>query len=112
MFVWWKSFTVDEKAVTLSADFLKNVKRQLNVNAKVFNASTGKEITALSKCYVNFKNNWIELSEFQVERLLSGNVWKFRFSAEGYTDEIYSLRLDWLQDELYIFANLTPIEEK
>lgn len=111
-YVWWKSFTVDEKAVTLSADFLKNVKRQLNVNAKVFNASTGKEITELSKCYVNFKNNWIELSEFPVERLLSGNVWKFRFSAEGYTDEIYSLRLDWLQDELYIFANLTPIKEK
>ncbi|MBQ1948678.1 MAG: serine/threonine protein kinase [Treponema sp.] len=108
-YVWWKSFAVGQDDVTLSADFLKNVRRQLNVTAKVFDSSTGKDISALSKCFVSYRNAWTELSEVPPEKLLSGNVWKFRFTAEGYTEEIYSLRLDWLQDELYIFANLSPL---
>lgn len=106
-YVWWKSFTVDSKELTLSADFLKNVKRKLNVNAKIFDSKSGKDITSKAKTFVFFNNTWTELESVPPEKLLSGNVWKFKFRADGYSEEIYSLRLDWLQDELYIFANLT-----
>lgn len=110
-YVWWKSFTVQKDDVVLSADFLKNVRRVLNVNPKVFDAFTKKEITDKAACMILYSSAWVPLEEVPAEKLLSGNVWKFKFIAEGYKEEIYSLRLDWLQDELYIFANLEPIVE-
>lgn len=110
-YVWWKSFTVEKNKVILTADFLKNVKRELKVNTKVFDSVSKKEITSKSECYVWFGSAWVPLEEIPKEKLLSGNVWKFRFCAEDYNEEIYSLRLDWLQDELYIFANLEPLKK-
>ena len=83
----------------------------MKVNTKVFDSVSKKEITSKSECYVWFGSAWVPLEEIPKEKLLSGNVWKFRFCAEDYNEEIYSLRLDWLQDELYIFANLEPLKK-
>lgn len=110
-YVWWKSFTVDSENVVLSADILKNVRRQLKVNAKVFDAESNGDISELARCKILYANSWIDLEEVPQEKLLSGTVWKFKFNAEGYNEEIYSLRLDWLQDELYIFASLKPLKK-
>lgn len=87
------------------------MRRQLKVNAKVFDAENNGDISELARCKILYANSWIDLEEVPQEKLLSGTVWKFKFNAEGYNEEIYSLRLDWLQDELYIFACLKPLKK-
>lgn len=110
-YVWWKSFTVDKKTVKIQADFLKDMRRNITVRADAFNAETEKEITKNTKFSVLYANAWIPLDSIPAEKLISGNVWKFRAECEGYISEVFSLRLDWLQDNLYLSANLTPIQK-
>ncbi len=108
-YVWWKSFTVSKKAVIINADFLKNMRRNVSVVPMVYNSKTGKDISSISEVSVLNGKEWVPLEDYPKEKLISGNVFKFRFRAEGYTEEIFSLRLDWLQDALYISASLNPI---
>lgn len=108
-YVWWKSFNVEKKKVMIQADFLKNMRRNISVHPNAYDAKTGKEITNKTNFTVLYNKNWISLSEIQTEKLISGNVWKFKAECEGYNPEIFSLRLEWLQDVLYISANLEPL---
>lgn len=110
-YVWWKSFSVDRKEVVINADFLKNMRRQVSISPHAYNANTGREITASTDIRIFYNNEWTKLQDFPTEKLISGNVFKFKFSCECYQDEIFSLRLDWLQDTLYIGANLKPNEK-
>ena len=108
-YVWWKSFTVGKEKVVINADFLKNMRRPVSVIPSVFNAKTGKEITSAATVKMLYNGEWISISDYPQEKLISGNVYKFRFSAEGFAEESFSLRLDWLQDVLYISASLRPL---
>ena len=110
-YVWWKSFRVDKKTVKIQADFLKDMRRSITVKANAFNSQTGKEITRSTKFSVLYNGVWTSLDAVPAEKLISGNVWKFRAECDGFNTETFSLRLDWLQDYLYISASLSPIQK-
>ena len=107
-YVWWKSFGVTKENVLIKADFLKDMRRNITVHPNAYDSSTGKEITSKTVFSVLYNKNWIPLDQIPAEKLISGNVWKFKAECEGYEPEIFSLRLEWLQDVLYISANLVP----
>lgn len=105
-YVWWKSFEVSKKEQTITCDFLKNMRRPIKVQPNAIDSESGKDISGIADVKVLYNNSWIDLSEVPAEKMLSGTVWKYKFSAEGYEDEIFSLRFDWYQDELFLTAKL------
>ena len=105
-YVWWKSFSVDDKPLVLDCSFLKNSSRNLLVTTFVYDDETGENITTSSKVSILYNGNWIPVNTVPEEELKSGSVWKFRFQAEGYKTEIFSLLIDWYQDRLFISATL------
>ncbi len=106
-YVWWKSFEVKGEELTITCDFLKDMRRPLKVLPNVTDASTGRDISDISKITVWYGGSWQELSAVPEEKILNGTVWKFRISAPGYEDEIFSLWFDWYQDELFLSAKLS-----
>ena len=107
-YVWWKSFSVDEKPVLIESDFLKGVTRDLNISTYVYDAVSGKNISDKAKVEILFKNNWKEISAVPADELESGTVWKIKVSCTGYEDETFSLLIDWYQDRLFISSELKP----
>ena len=107
-YVWWKSFSVDDKSVLIESDFLKGITRELNISTYVYDAVSGKNITDKAKVEILFKNNWKEINAIQPEELKSATVWKIRVTAPGYEDETFSLLIDWYQDKLFISSELKP----
>ena len=105
-YVWWKSFSVDDKPLVLDCSFLKNSSRNLLVTTFVYDDETGENITTSAKVSILYNGNWIPVNTVPEEELKSGSVWKFRFQAEGYKTEIFSLLIDWYQDRLFISASL------
>ena len=104
--VWWKSFSVGEEAYEIQCDFLKNQVRNLSIKANAYDADTNEDISALAKVEILYKNKWVPLDTVINENLESGTVWKIKVSAEGYTEEIFSLLIDWYQDNLIVSAAL------
>ena len=107
-YVWWKSFDVTEKEETIGGDFLKNMRRPIKIHPNVLDSSTGRDITSFANLTVFYNNSWVKIEEVPQEKMLSGTVWKYKFHADGYEDEIFSLRFDWYQDELFLTARLNP----
>ncbi|MBR5032941.1 MAG: serine/threonine protein kinase [Treponema sp.] len=107
-YVWWKSFSVDDKSVLIESDFLKGITRELNISTYVYDAVSGKNITDKAKVEIMFKNNWKEINAIQPDELKSATVWKIRVTATGYEDETFSLLIDWYQDRLFISSELRP----
>lgn len=105
-YVWWDSFTVKNEAVTISSAFLMNMRRPLKLNPHAFDGATGKEISAKTTFRVFYNGVWRNISELPRDKMLTGAVWKIKASCPGYRDEIFSLLLDWYQDELFISANM------
>nr|MDE5898022.1 serine/threonine protein kinase [Treponemataceae bacterium] len=108
-YVWWKTFSVQDEAVTIPCDFLKGKRRPLAVKPHAYDAATGREITDKAAVSVLLNGVWTALSDVPENRMTSGAVWKFKFSCAGYADEQFSLLLDWYQDELLISASLAPL---
>ncbi|MBO7582877.1 MAG: serine/threonine protein kinase [Treponema sp.] len=107
-YVWWKSFSVDDKSVLIESDFLKGITRELNISTYVYDAVSGKNISDKAKVEIMFKNNWKEINAVQPDELKSATVWKIRVTAPGYEDETFSLLIDWYQDRLFISSELKP----
>ena len=76
------------------------------VTTFVYDDETGENITTSSKVSILYNGNWIPVNTVPEEELKSGSVWKFKFQAEGYKTEIFSLLIDWYQDRLFISASL------
>jgi hypothetical protein len=47
------------------------------------------------------------LKFINLEELKSGTVWKIKAESEGYSEEIFSLLIDWFQDEIFVSASLS-----
>jgi len=109
-YVWWKSFTVDDKNLLLNCDFLKNKKRNLSIQTFASDRETGADISADVQFKILYKNKWLPLQEVAAEALESGTVWKLRAEAEGYKGEEFSLLIDWYQDTLVISSELESEE--
>ena len=107
-YVWWKSFTVDDKSVLIESDFLKGITRELTVSTYVYDGVFGKNISDKATVEIQYKNNWKEIAEIPANEIKSGTVWKIKVTCPGYEEEVFSLLIDWYQDRLFISSELQP----
>lgn len=105
-YVWWKSFTVNGSDQVITCDFLKNQTRELSITTFAYDALTNRNLTGNAKFEIQYQNEWIDIKEIDMETIKSGSVWKIRASAPGYEPEVFSLLIDWYQDNITITANL------
>ncbi len=105
-YVWWKSFTVTSKDCLISCDFLKNMVRNIKIKSFAYDADSGNDISSEATFQIMYKNKWIPIEEMKDEELKSATVWKIKVGAEGYEEEIFSLLIDWYQDEIFISSEL------
>jgi len=105
-YVWWKSFTVTSDKLNIDCDFLKNSKRQVSFKTSAFDAVNGTDISGICETRILYNNKWVLLNEVPVDKLKSATVWKVKISCENYEDEIFSLLIDWFQDDIIISACL------
>ncbi|MBE6344687.1 MAG: serine/threonine protein kinase [Spirochaetaceae bacterium] len=105
-YVWWKSIRVEKKDAFAKLDLRSYTSRNITVHGTAIDADTGKEITSDTKFQVLSEGKWVSLDNFDKSRLKTAGVWKFKAVAKGYQEEIFSLLIDWYQDELFITALL------
>lgn len=105
-YVWWKSFKLDDGDFNYNCNFLKNVKRTLVIKPQAFDYDSQEDITSVSKFFINYKNSWTPVEEIDPFLLDSAAVWRIKVTADGYVPEIFSLLIDWYQDELILSAAL------
>ena len=110
-YVWWKSFSVGSEDTLISCDFLKNMVRNLKIEAFAYDFDSGADISENANFWVLYKNAWVNLDEMEEDVLKSATVWKIKVSATGYEDEIFSLLIDWYQDEIFISSELRKVKE-
>jgi serine/threonine-protein kinase len=106
--IWWDSFTVAEEEKTIALDFGRITERDLMFNIKTRDALTGTDISAKTEITAEYRGRWVPVSEIPEDFFRTNTVIKFRASSLGYVSEIFSLKIDWYQDELYIAASLHP----
>ncbi len=104
-YVWWKSFSTVQNKTEIKCDFLKNKTRKLNIKALAYDYETQKNISE-ARVSVLFNNNWVDINAVDPEKIETGAVWKIKVSADGYNDELFSLLIDWFQDDLTVSALL------
>jgi len=104
-YVWWKSFSVTDEPMLIKCDFLKNTNRALRIRVDAYDSRTNIKIEN-PVVRLLYKNKWVKLEEIPVSELKSATVWKIKVSAENYTEEVYSLLIDWYQDDLIVSAAL------
>lgn len=110
--VWWQTFSVGTEDITLKPDFGGTDSRPLRVVARVFDRSSGKDISALSDIFVRLESSWVPLTRETAERLRSGTIVRVKAEAAGYDESVFSLKIEWFQDELFLAASLTPEQTK
>ncbi len=107
-YILWQSVSVGKKDVNLSLDFLRNARRSLALQIQAFDTRSGKNITENTSFYLNWNNDWVPVEQVPREELMTGTVWKVKALADGYKEKIFSLMIDWYQDDVFIKAGLEP----
>lgn len=110
-YVWWKSFSVGEEGQIVKCNFLKNARRPLAIKPHAYDGVTGRDISSSSTFTVLYNGMWRRIETLPASELTSGTVWKITVSCPGYDDELFSLLIDWYQDEIFISADLQPQEK-
>lgn len=106
-YVNWQSFTVTGENVDMNVRFIrKDQTRPIKVHCLASDSETGKDISSESKFEVMYDKKWIDINEVPEDVMKSGTVWKIKVSHPDYQDEIFSLLIDWYQDEVYVTASL------
>ncbi|MGP1459097.1 MAG: serine/threonine protein kinase [Treponema sp.] len=105
-YVWWDSFAVGKKDVRVKSDFLTDMRRPVKLNLHAFDGASGQEITSNVTFRVFYNGAWQKITDIPRDKMLSGSIWKIKIAAKGYKEEVFSLLLDWYQDELFLSANL------
>lgn len=108
--IWWRSLVVDKDDETVHIDFGRVVQRSIRLSTLALDARSGKRLSD-AVFSVLYKRDWVPIESLDREVLTSGTVWKIRAWAEGYVPEIFSLKIEWFQDELDISATLVPAEK-
>ncbi len=110
-YVIWQSLKVESKDVTLNINSLKNRKTDVTINTTSYDSATGKNLTQDTKFFISYRGKWVSLEEVPAQDIKSGSIIKVLARCEGYRDAVYSLLLDWYQDELIISAAMQKTEE-
>ncbi|MBB6479135.1 serine/threonine-protein kinase [Spirochaeta isovalerica] len=79
----------------------------MSLRTRVFDYSTGRDISETVQTLINEGGKWIELSKLK-EPMISGKVYKIRFTAEQYGPKEFSMRVDTYQSVLDLTVNLVP----
>ncbi|MDR2901070.1 MAG: serine/threonine protein kinase [Treponema sp.] len=108
--IWWNSFTVTEEEQTIALDFGQITQRDLTFNVTTHDALTGADITEQTEITAEYRGRWLPVSEIPEDFFRTNTIIKIRASSPDYVSEIFSLKIDWYQDELYIAASLKPEE--
>ncbi|MCR5172101.1 MAG: serine/threonine protein kinase, partial [Treponema sp.] len=72
---------------------------------------TGKNLTEDTRFFLSYRGKWVLIEEVPPEDIRSGSIIKVLARCDGYDDAVYSLLLDWYQDELIISAAMQKTEE-
>ena len=110
-YVIWQSLKVESRAVTLNINSLKNRKTDVTINTTSYDSASGKNLTSDTKFFLSYRGKWVPLEEVPAQDIKSGSIIKVLARCEGYRDAVYSLLLDWYQDELIISAAMQKTEE-
>ena len=102
-YVWWQEISVKKEDFYLELDFLNQGTRPLAVKCSAIDSETLEPISANYKVLINGK--WLPLEENK-DKLTSGSIVKIQIESENYEPEIYSLKIEWYQDSLYINSKL------
>lgn len=108
--IWWRSLVVGKDDETVHIDFGRVVQRSIRLSTLALDAQSGKKLPD-AVFSVLYKRDWVPLESLDPAVLTSGTVWKIRAWASGYVPEIFSLKIEWFQDELDISATLVPQEK-
>jgi serine/threonine-protein kinase len=104
--IWWNSFTVTKEEQIIALDFGRVPERDLTFNMKTRDALTGADITTKTEITAEYNGRWLPISQIPENFFRTNTIIRFRASSSGYVSEIFSLKIDWYQDELYIAASL------
>lgn len=110
-YVIWQSLKVESKDVTLNINSLKNRKTDVTINTTSYDSASGKNLTQDTKFFISYRGKWVPLEEVPAQDIKSGSIIKVLARCDGYRDALYSLLLDWYQDELIISAAMQKTEE-
>ena len=105
-YVVWQSFVVSADDVAINLDELKNVRRQLRITAHAYDNATGEKLTDRTSFTILYRNKWVSLDEIPQNELVTGSVWKILARCPGYKDTLFSLIIDWYQDDLRVSAGM------
>lgn len=105
-YVVWQSFAVGKDEVTINLDELKNVRRQLRIVAHAYDSETGAKLTDKTDFLILYKNKWVPLEAVPQNELVTGSVWKILARTGGYKDTLFSLIIDWYQDDLRLSVGM------
>ncbi|OJF76175.1 MAG: serine/threonine protein kinase [Treponema sp. CETP13] len=108
-YLWWESITVGKEAFNEKLDFLSSETRNLKIKTLAVDADTGKNIDSITT-YEVLLSKWTPLKDLGERQLKTGNIYKIRANADGYIPEVFSLRIEWYQDSLYISSKLSKKE--
>ena len=107
-YVVWETLAVGKTARTIMLEDLQTVRRELSIHAQGFDASSGKPVNA--QFQILYKNRWTALEAVPHRELVTGSVWRIRARCDGYKEALFSLIIDWYQDDLRIVARLERSE--
>ena len=105
-YVWWKSLVMEKEAATAHLDLTPYASRNITVHYSAVDRETGKNLTGRTSFSVLYKGRWVPLTSLEPGVLRTGAVWQFMAQSPDYQDELFSLRIDWYQDELFLAAEL------
>lgn len=105
-YVWWKSVSMKKEAATAHLDLTPYASRNITVHCSAVDRETGKNLTGRTSFSVLYKGRWTPLTSLDPGVLRTGAVWQFMAQSPDYRDELFSLRIDWYQDELFLAAEL------
>lgn len=113
-YILWYSIKVGAKPLKFEIDSLRNAKRPVTVHASSYDNEDGNSLSSKTEFYLLYRGKWTLLEKTPRSELKTGSVLKFWAKCPGYKDAVYSLILDWYQDELFLNAGLDkiPFEEE
>ena len=95
--------------MTINFDELKNVGRQLKIRARSYDTESGDVLTSATAFSILYKNNWVALDDVPQNELVTGSVWKILAQCPGYKDTLFSLIIDWYQDDLRLNVGMESL---
>ncbi len=104
-YIWWQSLEMEAEGQDIHLDFLKNKNRSLQIHVNALDENLlplAKNLTT----EILLTKGWTDISEIQQGDLQSGTIVKVRIAAAGYETQIFSLKIEWYQDELFITARM------